>query len=98
MAKLIRINADNTRDVIHDVPGVGTSQRRKHVFNANAEEFFAVRVLKRPEGQDQTEYYTELSRVEAEALYADLDAYLGKDVSRWERTREAYRARFGTKS
>lgn len=88
MAKLVRINTDNTRDTVHEVPGVGTSQRRKHLFSQPTQEFFAVRLLKRPEGQDQTEYFVELSREEAQAVYADLDKYLDK-------TTERFRARFG---
>lgn len=91
MAKLVRINADNTRYTMHETPGVGTSQRRKHLFSAPTQEYYAVRLLKRAPDQDQTEYFVELTRDEAEAVYADLDAYLGKDAARIQAQRDAYR-------
>lgn len=81
MARLIKINPDETRETIHDVPGVGVSARRKYGGSGGGtlyapQEFFAVRVLKRPPGEDQTEYYVELDRSEAASLVRDLTGYL----------------------
>lgn len=97
MAKLVRINADKTRYTMHETPGVGTSQRRKHLFSAATQEYYAVRLLKRAPHEDQTEYFVELTREEAEAVYLDLDAYLGKDAERLKLQREAYFRRGGFK-
>jgi len=78
MAKLIRINPNEGRDLLHSIPGVGTSARRKHSSPADTDEFFAVRLLKNPDTTaDQTEYYVELSRDEAVTVVEDLQHYLG---------------------
>jgi len=82
MAKLIRINPNESRDTLHDVEGIGTSMRRKHPAQANSlsqtpREYYAVRLVKAAPGEDQTEYYVEMSRYEAIALLDDLNRYVG---------------------
>jgi hypothetical protein len=78
MAKLIRINPDESRDVLHDVPGIGVSARKKHADGLmnSPQEFFAVRLLKAPADQDQTEYYVEMSRAEASAVLRDFQTFI----------------------
>ena len=83
MAKLIKINPDETREVLHDVPGIGVSARIKHPTPApnDAQEFYALRLLKPNNEGDgagkETEYYVEFGRDEARAIVRDLARFLG---------------------
>jgi hypothetical protein len=77
--RLIKINPDESRETLHDVPGLGVSYRIKHRkppgSNVPAQEFFAVRLLKPTEGDGagrESEYYVEMSRDEALTLVYDL--------------------------
>lgn len=83
MAKLIRINSDESRDVLHDTPGIGVSARRKHRSTGGGSllqpsEYYAVRTLKAAsqDNAPETEYYLELDRAEAQALHEDLGGFL----------------------
>lgn len=79
MAKLIRINPNESREVLHDVPGIGTSARIKHPEQGPPQRFYALRLLKPGKRKDgkETEYYAELSRDEALHLRNDLITFLG---------------------
>lgn len=93
MAKLIRINPNESRDVLHDVPGIGVSARIKHTEPDKAQEFFAVRLLKpNAEGDGagaETEYYVELGRDEAKLVMRDLARFLGPTLTAEEQRRRA---------
>lgn len=86
MAKLIRINPDESREVIHNVTGIGISARIKHPQPAPVsempprQEFYAVRLLKPGKRKDgrETEYYVEMDREEAVAVARDLARFLGR--------------------
>lgn len=83
MAKLIRISPAEKRTVLHDTPGIGVSARRKHRGTGGGSfyqpsEYYAIRTLKAAgaDNAPETEYYLELDRTEAQALYDDLGGFL----------------------